>query len=188
MTKRNQIRKYNKLSKIKTSKIGACSINDIINNTPELSFSQKVNWIRHHYTYYDGNCEMFHTEDGKPNQLKNELNKLIIAVLNKKADPSALKEFNKRIMKWRSAHPNLRWSKHKEIFVPPADKSILCTTQWEKAVANNMSTAKDYVAVIRQYLSQQTELSKHEIDTISYKELKRKALLWQEEEKWKGNL
>ena len=54
--KAQAIRKYqDNLKKIKKRKVA--SIWDIIND-PDLHFFQKVDYIRHHFVYYDGNYEL----------------------------------------------------------------------------------------------------------------------------------
>lgn len=89
-------RKALRKSKNKVKRIGIKSIHDIIYNTPQMSFLNKLNYIRHHYTYYDGNQEVFFKDDGKPTYYRYELNKLIGAVINRQVDPSMLKEYNKK--------------------------------------------------------------------------------------------
>lgn len=91
-----------KISKDKVKKIGKRSIHDIIHNSFDLSFWEKVSYIRHHYTYYDGNQGYFYDENGKANSRRNYLNCLIIAILKGNADPSQLKNINDQIINWRN--------------------------------------------------------------------------------------
>lgn len=95
-------------------KIGKVSINDII-NLPWMNFNKKVDYIRHNYTYYNGNEELFYEEDGKtPNSKKVWLNKLIAAVLYKKYTPDVLKDFNKIIMGWKEKAEKQKAKEEKE--------------------------------------------------------------------------
>ena len=88
---------YLKMSKAKTMKLGRRSINDII-KTEKLTFPEKIDYIRHHYTYYEGNAHLF---DNEYEYRRKWLNKLIEGVINRKYMPSVLKNFNKVILKWR---------------------------------------------------------------------------------------
>ena len=90
-----------KKSKEKNKKIGTRSIHDIIYNTAELTFKQKVDYIRHHYVYYQGNYEYFHTQNGSPNAKKFKLNKLIAQIIKGEKNASELKEINSQILQWR---------------------------------------------------------------------------------------
>lgn len=91
-----------KASKLKTKKIGRRSICDIINDRPiQLDFEEKVNYIRHKFTYYEGNYDLFNDERGKPNKRKELLNRVIGEVVLKHKDPSILKRLNKKIVIWR---------------------------------------------------------------------------------------
>ena len=87
-----------KMSKDKTIKIGRRSINDII-KTEKLTFPEKIDYIRHHYTYYEGNAHLF---DGEYEYRRKWLNKLIEGVINRKYTASVLKKFNKVILKWHN--------------------------------------------------------------------------------------
>lgn len=91
-------------SKKTTLKIGKRSIYDILcNKRFDLSFKFKVDYIRHHYTYYDGCYEYFHHKNGKPNWRRWELNELVADIVNRKREPSELKEYNKKILAWKKA-------------------------------------------------------------------------------------
>jgi len=88
--------------KDKYNKLGKMSINDIINNIAWMSFGDKINYIRHNFTYYSGNEDLFYNSDKKtPNYRMSWLNRLIAAVILKKYTPDVLKDFNNIILKWR---------------------------------------------------------------------------------------
>ena len=61
------------MKKIKQRKVS--SIWDIIDD-PELHFFQKVDYIRHHFVYYDGNYELFHDKNGRPTHTKKLLDQV----------------------------------------------------------------------------------------------------------------
>lgn len=86
--------------KKRTIKFGRRSIHDIIKDE-NLDFCDKVDYIRHHYTYYEGNYDLFHDKRGKGNNHKEKLNKLICDVIHGEKDPSDLKKFNKVILRAR---------------------------------------------------------------------------------------
>ncbi len=95
--KSRAIQEYrNNLKKIKQRKVS--SIWDIIDD-PELHFFQKVDYIRHHFVYYDGNYELFHDKNGRPTYTKKLLDQVIAGIINKKIDPSELNALNKEILK-----------------------------------------------------------------------------------------
>ena len=84
-------------SKAKTKKIGRRSISDILNDKPiALSFDEKVNFIRHRFTWYEGNYDLFNDDKGKPNKRKQLLNRVISEVVLKNRDPSLLTKMNKK--------------------------------------------------------------------------------------------
>ena len=89
-------------SKAKTKKIGRRSVSDILNDRPiALSFDEKVNFIRHRFTWYEGNYDLFNDDKGKPNKRKQLLNRVISEVVLKNRDPSLLTKMNKKILIWR---------------------------------------------------------------------------------------
>lgn len=169
--------------KEKCKKIGSKSIHDIIHNTPELTFLDKVNWIRHKYSYYEGNYEFFHNKFGKPNKLKYQLNFLIGNIINGKADASELKAFNKKILKLRK-EANVKLEKEiksnlDNIILPVSNKNIEVKARWEREIANNKETAQIYINLINEFLiSAENDLSDDVIFNMSYKEIKNRALLW----------
>jgi len=92
--------KYAQKSRNRNRVIGQRSIHDIISRR-DMSYGTKLNYIRHHYTYYDGNHQFFHNANGKPNASKHILNEAIKEVIHGRVDPSVLGEINKLIMEWR---------------------------------------------------------------------------------------
>ena len=86
-----------KESKRRTKRIGRCSINDIINDKKGLSRREKIDFIRHRYSYYDGNYDVFFDEKNKPLQLREQLNLIIEGIVDKKILPEVLSHFNKYI-------------------------------------------------------------------------------------------
>lgn len=83
--------------------IGKRSINDII-KLEDMDFKAKVNFIRHNYTYYNGNESLFYKANKKtPNEKREQLDNLIKAVILGKYSSDILKKFDKEIMKWRKA-------------------------------------------------------------------------------------
>lgn len=85
------------------NKIGVRSISDIINDKPiALDVEDKINYIRHYFTYYDGNRSLFFDKRGKPNKRKRILNEIIRQIVLKQRDPSILKKVNKKILSLRS--------------------------------------------------------------------------------------
>ena len=124
-------RKALRKSKNKVKRIGIKSIHDIIYNTPQMSFLNKLNYIRHHYTYYDGNQEVFFKDDGKPTYYRYELNKLIGAVINRQVDPSILKEYNKKILKKSKELKALKAKYEKELELESiSNETILKKPRW----------------------------------------------------------
>lgn len=88
----------------RTKSIGVRSINDIINDN-SLTFNAKVNYIRHHYTYYDGYMDMFHDENGNSNENKKILNEIIKGIVDKRFETALLSDINQTMIEWRKSHP-----------------------------------------------------------------------------------
>ena len=86
-----------KESKRRTKIVGCCSINDIISDKKGLSRREKIDFIRHRYSYYDGNYDVFFDEENKPLQLREQLNLIIEGIVDKKILPEVLSHFNKYI-------------------------------------------------------------------------------------------
>lgn len=163
-------------SKFNTQKIGVRSISDII-STRKMCFSKKVNYIRHHYTYYEGNYDLFATESGKPNARKFKLNKLIIDVINGKKDASELKEFNKQILEWRKEYDEKETERKASVLANFDGSSIKELAQWEKDIQTATETAKEYIELIKAYVEAhplESSLNKN----LHYKEIKKKAVAW----------
>lgn len=166
-----------------TKKIGVRSISDIISNS-SMSFSQKINYIRHHYTYYEGNYDLFATSTGKPNARKFKLNNLIVEILKGKKDASELKEFNKKIMDWRKETSLLKNEQNEHLLENFDGSSIRELMQWEKDISNAHSTAQEYISLIEKYLAN-NPAERESCKTKSYKEMKNIAILWNIEQEYK---
>jgi len=86
------------LSFVKSQKLGRCSINDIIKDD-SMDIHEKINYIRHHYTYYDGSDEVFFN-NGIPNLNRFLLNDIIYRVITGKFLPEILNIINRAIRRW----------------------------------------------------------------------------------------
>ena len=101
MTYRRQT--YDKSMKIKESKkrtreLGKCSIYKILGNDT-LDREEKVAYIRHHYTYYDGNESLFNDPVTKKHNANHAvLNDIIRMVVDFGYDPGLLRETNMCMM------------------------------------------------------------------------------------------
>lgn len=169
-----------KFSKMKTKKIGKRSIYDILNNKPiVLDFEEKVNYIRHKFTYYEGNYDLFNDSRGKPNKRKELLNKVISEVVLKHKDPSVLKKLNKKILLWRkNRDEKLKRNKQNE----ESKKTIDYRTHdwYMKAVINNgKPTIGDWEKVIVDFIkSPENNLEPDLLQHIRYKRLKEIVNIW----------
>lgn len=174
-----------RISKNKIMKYGRRSIYDIIKDK-ELDFGDKIDYIRHHYVYYDGNYEYFHDERGKSNEEKMKLNQLISLIVQRLADPSELKIINRQVMEWRRE----KKLAEKQALSEELAKinSIALKTPYEMKVNtwfNNWISMYDYtkLAVIREYLLAHNEIYENEtLDNCKYKELKSKAFTWKNQQ------
>lgn len=174
-----------RISKNRIMKYGRRSIYDIIKDK-ELDFSDKIDYIRHHYVYYDGNYEYFHDEQGKSNEEKMKLNQLISLIIQRLADPSELKIINRQVMEWRRE----KKLAEKQALSEELAKinSIALKTPYEMKVNtwfNNWVSMYDYtkLVVIREYLLAHNEIYENEIlDNYKYKELKSKAFTWKNQQ------
>jgi hypothetical protein len=171
------------IAKQRIKKIGRCSLSDII-KTDKLSFNEKIDFIRHEYTYYTGNYDFFYTAKGKPNENKEELNNLIIDILMKKEDLSALKIYNKKIAAWRKERLKKEAEKrqaeiahiihHSKYII---DKPTL--DLWYENKLNELPTAKRYLDIIKVYLtSEANTIKSSELFNTAYKTLKTLAMNW----------
>ncbi len=87
-----------KNAKRMAAKLGKCSIYKILDND-ELAPEQKVAYIRHHYTYYDGNESMFNDPVTKKHNANHAvLNEIIRLVVRGISDPGLLRETNMCMM------------------------------------------------------------------------------------------
>ena len=168
--------KYLKKAISDTKKIGVRSISDIISGS-SMSFSQKINYIRHHYTYYEGNYDLFANEDGSPNSRKFELNSLILDIINGKKTADELKEFNKKILEWRKDADNKNNQEKERLLEHFDGSSIRERMQWERDINNARITAHEYITLIEKYLEDNPE-EKENCKTKSYREMKEIAILW----------
>lgn len=179
-----------KISKEKIKKIGIRSISDIIHNTKELNFKEKVDYIRHRYTYYDGNYEYFHNAKGKPNSKKYKLNSLIIDILKGEKDPTELKTFNTVILEWRKQHLKEINESLQTIYNKIGSSSILIENsdelsseyggmKWYEYIKSHTNQTEGHVALINEYLKHNKDVIKQEIlENISYQDLKNIAMKW----------
>ena len=175
-----------KRSKERTARIGKTSIYNIIYNHNELSFTEKVNYIRHHYTHYEGNYEFFHYPNGKPNRLKFELNELIQNVVSKKVDPKELKVFNKRVDAWRKEKRRLEKEKRKKLLdelnkshleVRPI--SLTTINLWlSKKGPTSVSNCDDIDLVKAYLISKDCEIKDGQLFNYKYKQIKGMAKAW----------
>lgn len=177
MTDKYAIAKYTKLSKEKNKKIGKKNIYDIINNTPELNLKQKVDYIRHHYAYYDGNYDYFYLPNGIPTSRLHKLNVLIYNIITKKVNPSKLTIFNEKVMLWRK-NRNERLECAKK-FKESIKDDLNNLPTWKKELANKTMIYEATLNRINAFLnSAENKLSKKEIDTISYQRLNSISKKW----------
>lgn len=162
-----------RISKDRTKKIGARSIHDIIHNVKGFSFVEKVNYIRHHFTYYDGNYMIFNNENGQPNSKKYKLNKLIGDIINGKEDASALKEFNKQILEWRKEYDVKVYEKTEEEERKEAIDNFI--RKIKTTIANN-----PYVDRIENFIkSPENNLETSIIRDLTYNQAKTLSSYWE---------
>jgi hypothetical protein len=172
-----------RISKELTKKCGKCSIYDIINSN--LSLEAKINDIRHHYTFYEGNYEVFHDEDGKPTEAKHTLNEIIRKVILGRLDASALKQANNVILEWKKEYlekrEELQLQKKKEVeFQEPVDvvpyvvPPLLRYLEETRCIADR-EHIQPYLDRIEQYLKANPDAN-HE--NLSYKQLKSYSGKW----------
>lgn len=167
-------------SKAKTKKIGRRSISDIINDKPiPLSFDEKVNFIRHRFTWYEGNYDLFNDDKGKPNKRKELLNRVISEVVLKKRDPSLLTKMNKKILIWRKD----KLEKLKRLQTKEQIKKALDYRNHDwyvKTIINsdNIETEKWKNIIITFIKSPENNLDPDILQHIRYKRLKEIVNLW----------
>ena len=167
-------------SKAKTKKIGRRSISDILNDKPiALSFDEKVNFIRHRFTWYEGNYDLFNDDKGKPNKRKQLLNRVISEVVLKNRDPSLLTKMNKKILIWRKD----RLEKLKRLQTREQIKKALDYRNHDwylKTIINSNSTETEKWKnnIITFIKSPENNLDPEILQHIKYKRLKEIVNLW----------
>ena len=167
-------------SKAKTKKIGRRSISDILNDKPiALSFDEKVNFIRHRFTWYEGNYDLFNDDKGKPNKRKQLLNRVISEVVLKNRDPSLLTKMNKKILIWRKD----RLEKLKRLQTREQIKKALDYRNHDwylKTIinSNSIETEKWKNTIITFIKSPENNLDPDILQHIRYKRLKEIVNLW----------
>lgn len=169
------------MSKQKTKMLGRRSIYDIIKNCQKLSFDEKVSYIRHAYTYYEGNEDLFFDERKRPLPFRKELNDAIISVIQLKQPANILNSFNKKILE-------LRKEKLKTLkitsFLTKAKTRRDCLgenrdkPQWLKDILRINGSANKYIPIIRDYVKEVEESSDlywNDLFRLSYKQMKYQA-------------
>ena len=167
-------------SKAKTKKIGRRSISDILNDRPiPLSFDEKVNFIRHRFTWYEGNYDLFNDDKGKPNKRKQLLNRVISEVVLKNRDPSVLTKMNKKILIWRKD----KLEKLKRLRTKEQIKKALDYRNHDWYIktiinSNSVETEKWKDTIITFIKSPENNLDPEILQHIKYKRLKEIVNLW----------
>ena len=167
-------------SKAKTKKIGRRSISDILNDRPiALSFDEKVNFIRHRFTWYEGNYDLFNDDKGKPNKRKQLLNRVISEVVLKNKDPSVLTKMNKKILIWRKD----KLEKLKRLRTKEQIKKALDYRNHDWYIktiinSNSVETEKWKDTIITFIKSPENNLDPEILQHIKYKRLKEIVNLW----------
>ena len=92
------------LNILKCQKIGRRSIYDIIKDN-RMCIEEKIAYIRHHYTYYDGNEDVFFS-CGRANSNRYLLNEIIYRVVIGQFLPTILKIINNAIRHWATQGKN----------------------------------------------------------------------------------
>ena len=167
-------------SKAKTKKIGRRSISDILNDKPiALSFDEKVNFIRHRFTWYEGNYDLFNDDKGKPNKRKQLLNRVISEVVLKNRDPSLLTKMNKKILIWRKD----KLEKLKRLRTKEQIKKALDYRNHDWYIktiinSNSIETEKWKDTIITFIKSPENNLDPEILQHIKYKRLKEIVNLW----------
>ena len=171
------IKKYDKhllkCIKAKTRNFGKRSIHDIIKDE-ELDFKDKVNYIRHRYTYYDGNYEFFHNKNGKANEKKTELNQLIKSIILKQADPGELKKLNRKIYKWHK-------QKEGKIFeqkAPVISLTYQDIISWEESVLKKEKHTNELTMIEEFLLSRENTYTPEQLLKATYRQVKKSAKAW----------
>lgn len=169
----------NALSLVK--KMGVRSIHDIISD-PNSTMNYKVNYIRHHYVYYEGNYDLFHDENGKANSTKLLLDKVIREIIRGNADPVVLTDFNKEVIKLRKQRDLENQKKIEEEISNDSMLGGLPRYKLDIIKAGGSihgSECTPYLNLIDQYINQlEPEMKQKYFFTKSYKEMKKLAVEW----------
>lgn len=176
-----------KRGKQKTKQIGNRSIYDIINR--EASVSWKINYIRHHYTYYEGNYDLFHDERGKATDYKRHLDKIIEKVVYGKANPNVLNDINKEILALRKQKDKeLEEKERLELDKAYELSQKVLETGKQSEIISKLDipkykqvddSAQVYLNMIERYLSTLTPDARKDAETWSYRDLKKVAKFWE---------
>lgn len=174
-----------KRGKKSTTKVGIRSIYDIINKNATEDW--KINYIRHHYVYYEGNYDLFHDKNGNPTDVKELLDDIIKNVVRGIADPSELSEINKQIAalaKEKKLEEKVRKEKELEVYIQQQKEEVQASTQpiinipespnYKKGITN----AEAYFKIIDEYLNNLPEKEKEKASTWKYGDLKKVAIWW----------
>lgn len=185
----------NQRAKKITKKVGVRSIYDIINDTTK-SDGWKVNYIRHHYVYYDGNYSLFYDDSGQATSIKHELDTLVWGIVQKSIDPNELSKLNKKISQHHKEKVQADISKKQKELEEFIEKSNVFTEESKSSINDNTilnSTpevlydkpwlsspgAQPYAELINMYLDSLAPEKKELYNaTWTYTELKGAAKLW----------
>lgn len=177
--------------------VGVRSIYDII-HSEDLTFSEKVSYIRHKYVYYDGISDMFYDQRRKPLKSRELLDEIIEKVINGEAEVSVLTELNAQLLslhKKQKVENKQKEQEELELFSntlsmvsKPTTKKVETSSvyegipAWKKALLTGTGEYKTgvelYATLIEKYLA---SLSKEEFNAendFSYKALKKRAISW----------
>ena len=161
-------------------KIGVRSIFDIISDS-DMSLKNKINYIRHHYVYYEGNYDLFHDENGKATSAKYNLDRVIHKVITGELDPIVLNNFNKEIVKLRkekdTEKAKIEEENEKNHTLLGLPKYKLDIISHGGSIENN--SCKPYLDLIDKYVNTlDTQEKQRCFFTKSYKEMKKLAEDW----------
>ena len=161
-------------------KIGVRSIFDIISDS-NMALKRKIDYIRHHYVYYEGNYDLFHDETGKATSTKYNLDKVIYEIIQGNVDPVVLNDFNKEIVKLRKQKD----AEQQEIDEANLGESPLPGLPKYKldilAHGGNIHTdgCSSYLNLIDRYMNTLDSKTKQQyFFTKSYREMKKLAETW----------
>lgn len=164
-------------------KQGTRSIQDII-NSKTLTFINKVSYIRHHYVYYNGNYDLFHDENGNPNETKHLLDQVIAEIIRGNVDPEVLSDFNKDILQLRKERDLEKQKKEEELL----SQQYLMPEYKRQAETHGNNSSRKYIAIIDAYFNQLDNITKDKLLNASYKDMKKVALAWKRNQDSQGNV